>query len=357
MRRIIALTWLLVGVALVACTAEVSPEGGGKKAKRHAAKSADGAAAQGHAHGRATWLGKIGEAGSSYDVDQMGNLSASEAMAFKVTPLDDGMIDASAQLQAWLEAADGAAVSPRVTTQLAKTDFHFHLTPDQGQAAPAKLALLPAGGKEEATLRVGLQPGWGAHDGLLAFLREQGKHVGVVEIKVHDDKGDVELWLIGADGKPLDLPLETTVNLIFPYESRDFELAVRNQEKNEDEDGQANVRDGKTNYFIFPGESGADPTWLKGAEFQAAANVVIQDGGRTLMSDVVWLVPHTHGGGHGHEHGHSHEKGAGHEHEHEHGKAPAHEHEGEGHEHEGEGHKHEGEGHEHGEQAPEKKDG
>ena len=35
------------------------------------------------------------------------------------------------------------------------------------------------------------------------------------------------------------------------------ELRVRNATKNEDEDGTANVRAGKTNYFIFPGETGA----------------------------------------------------------------------------------------------------
>lgn len=305
MRWTIAIASLILGTTLFACTAEAPQESKGDQPKRHAVSTTGGDAA-GHAHARTTRLGAVAD---RYAVTQMGNPAPGAELAFVVTPLDDRMIDADARLQAWLETDARTAASPRVTAPLTGDSHHFHLTAAKGQAAPAVLALLPAGAKDEAALRVALAPGWGPHDGVLAVLRAGQKIAGLVEVKLHDDKGDLEMWLTDSAGKPLDLALDTVVRLTFiDREQQTVELRVRNQEKNEGEDGLANVRAGKTNYFIFPGATGADAAWLTGADFEGNALLVIKLGDKVLLTLPFTLVPHTHAGGHGHDHEHGSEK-------------------------------------------------
>lgn len=145
----------------------------------------------------------------------------------------------------------------------------------------------------------------GMHDGVVAAL--EGGH-GYVELKLHDDLGDLELWLTtDEDGKtPLDLPLDATIKVSFAGKGKIVELKVRDTEKNADEDGKANLRDGKTNYFIFPGRSGADASWLKGADFDDEVVVAIKAGSASYTTAKFELRPHTHAGGDDHE-GHDHE--------------------------------------------------
>ena len=142
----------------------------------------------------------------------------------------------------------------------------------------------------------------GPHDGVVAALKDGS---GYVEVKLHDDKGDIELWIASdkAITKPIDLPTDAKITVSFPHTKYPVcTLAVRNMDKNEDEDGVATMRDGKTNYFIFPGESGQDASWLMGAEFKENAVVKIEAGGKTWETDVFELHPHGHhGNGHGHD--------------------------------------------------------
>lgn len=120
----------------------------------------------------------------------------------------------------------------------------------------------------------------------------EGAQVGTVEIKLHDDAGDLEAWLTrgGHDGSPWRLPTDTTLLLRFPDLERDVTLAVRDAERNEDESGAATVVDGTTDYFVFPGATGADASWLMGAEFAAKVELRVVDA--TTGSFV--LRPHVH---------------------------------------------------------------
>jgi hypothetical protein len=146
-------------------------------------------------------------------------------------------------------------------------------------------------------------PVWtsGPHTGRLAPLQDPtGATVAWAELKLHDDKGDLELWL-GSNPRlatPLDLPLATVVTVAFPTLNKSVTLKVRNSHLNEDEDAKPNIRDGKTNYFIFPGDTGADASWLMGANFSSEAKITIGE----YSTSVFKLIPHTHGAGSDHPH-------------------------------------------------------
>lgn len=109
------------------------------------------------------------------------------------------------------------------------------------------------------------------HGTVTAFHSDQAQAgqlpTGFAELKLHDDKGDLELWLTEdtTGQKPFDIPLDSLVNVSFlSLDGKMVELKIRNSEKNEDEDGKGNIRGEVTNYFIFPGESGADASFLLG---------------------------------------------------------------------------------------------
>ena len=121
---------------------------------------------------------------------------------------------------------------------------------------------------------------------------DAGKQAGTIEIKLHDDAGDLEVWLKrgGYDGEPWRLPLEATLTLDFPASGQKVTLAVRDSERNEDESGASTIFEGATDYFVFPGETGADASWLMGSEF--AAKVELSFGDATTGTFV--LRPHVH---------------------------------------------------------------
>ena len=136
----------------------------------------------------------------------------------------------------------------------------------------------------------------GPHDGLVAPF-QGGSMSGHLELKLHDDKGDLELWL-GHDkslSTPFDLPLETVVEVEFTdRDGRKVALRPRNRSRNEDESGTPNIRDGQTNYFIFPSQAGEDPSWLQGKEFKSLVIVRFTRDGSEFVSLKMKLAPHTH---------------------------------------------------------------
>ena len=119
-----------------------------------------------------------------------------------------------------------------------------------------------------------------------------GEQVGTAEIKLHDDAGDVEIWLTqgGFGGEPWRLDVDTTLVLDLPALEKKVNLAVRDRERNEDESGAATVVDGTTNYFLFPGETGVDASWLMGTEFAARAELLIDEN----TTGPFILRPHVH---------------------------------------------------------------
>ncbi|MEM1184977.1 MAG: hypothetical protein AAGI53_08225 [Planctomycetota bacterium] len=120
----------------------------------------------------------------------------------------------------------------------------------------------------------------------------EGVQVGTAEVKLHDDVGDIEVWLTsgGFGGDPWRLPVDTTLTMTVPDFGATVTLAVRDRERNEDESGASTIIDGSTDYFVFPGASGADASWLTGPEFAVKAALQFDDA--TTGSFV--LRPHVH---------------------------------------------------------------
>jgi hypothetical protein len=136
---------------------------------------------------------------------------------------------------------------------------------------------------------------YGPHGGIVSPLqRADGGEEGYVELKLHDDKGDLEAWLTRRDlTAPFDIRLDAVLVVSFPDKgTRRVELRIRNADRNEDEDGAPNIREGRTNYFIYPGDTGADASWLKGKDFQAGAVVTFEVGDRSYAAQPFDLVPH-----------------------------------------------------------------
>ena len=152
---------------------------------------------------------------------------------------------------------------------------------------PVIAKLIEAAGMPHIHANEGLNGGF-----LFPVFDIDGKQTATVEIKLHDDAGDLEVWLKkgGYSGDPLLLPTATVLTLDFPALDRNVTLAVRDHERNEDESGNSTVVEAKTNYFVFPGETEVDATWLMGAEF--AAKVELSFTNATTGSFV--LRPHIH---------------------------------------------------------------
>ncbi|MEM9283498.1 MAG: hypothetical protein AAGA96_16870 [Verrucomicrobiota bacterium] len=133
----------------------------------------------------------------------------------------------------------------------------------------------------------------GPNDGsLYPVFGGDGEQVGTVEIKLHDDAGDIEVWLTsgGHGGPAWDLPTDSILILTFPHLKKQVELAVRDSTENRDETGNVTVRDGGTNYFVFPGETGIDATWLMGKDFAAVAVLDLE----AASTGEMILRPHIH---------------------------------------------------------------
>lgn len=252
-------------------------------------------------HGAEKDLGVVTLLGAEYRVVLYGELVAGQEGAFSVrsaTQSPDQL--AALSLFLWVEGKGGEQLSAPAKGTRESAGLHFHCTPRAGSRPENVVLRLRADGRDERAMLPlsghGHVHAESPHHGVMAALEGGAGHL---ELKLHDDKGDLELWLTqdAAGEQPLDLPLDTVVRVtLIDKGNRTVELRVRNREQNEDEDGNPQIRAGKTNYFIFPGDTGADASWLEGEGFSSLAVVEVPLGDRTVRSEEFALVPHAHGG-------------------------------------------------------------
>jgi signal transduction histidine kinase len=140
----------------------------------------------------------------------------------------------------------------------------------------------------------------GPHHGNLTRLSNSGKKLCYVEIKLrnnNNDKADIELWTSHDKDftQPFGLPLDSVIRLDFLGEySRSIELKVRDTVKNVDQYGHSNIHNSQASYFIFPGQTAVDTSWLAGFDFRAPIRAQITHDGKTYNSNTFVLIPHNH---------------------------------------------------------------
>jgi len=297
-----AFHWILVlatSLALTACSDHShAPKGSGDP-------SGSGeviATSQSSHHGEGTALGTVTLAGKEFGIVRLGEIALGEEGGFEVHPHGVSAEEiATMNLYLWVEDQGGTQLSASAKGEGDGAGLHFHVTPEDKGGAPFRvvLRLRIDGADERAGLPLdghGHEHHDGPHGGIPAAFTG-GDTSGHLELKLHDDKGDLELWL-GLDDKlekPFDLPLAAEIDVEFvDVDGRKVTLRARNLEKNEDEDGNANGRDGKTNYFIYPSRADEDASWLQGKEFQSIAIVRFQRDGVDYASEEFVLKPHVH---------------------------------------------------------------
>ena len=245
-----------------------------------------------HAEGHAeiVSLGVVKVGGADFMIDREGQVEAGLETEFGVERVGGADVAPSS---AWIANPDGKKLCEPVEGEGHMSHWHFKVTP---LYPVKKSAFILKVGEEEAVVNwhKGFKP---LNGGLMAVTS-----FGFLELKLHGDAGDLELWLyqgkmdVRNKPKPFDVPKDTVVTLTFPtHENKTITLAVRNGEENEDEEGVANMRDDKTNYFIFPGESGQDPEWLVGetvTSWRGHVKADFEAGGTKYTCDPFVLVPH-----------------------------------------------------------------
>jgi hypothetical protein len=262
-------------------------------------------------HGKSVPLGTVTIAGNDFSITRYGELVPGKEGALSVElAKGDKKTLSTLNLYLWVEDEAGAQLNAPAKGTPEGDHLHFHVTPKNTGNPPKRVTLRV---RKEGLDERGFFPldGHGhehaatPHEGMLTEFKDaSGKKAGYIELKLHDDKGDLEAWL-GKDEKlvePFDISLTSTLKVTFiDVVGKTATLSVRNKENNEDEDGKGTIRNGKTNYFVFPGGTGQDASWLKGSEFQSIVKVSFKSGDSSYISDEFMLVPHTHSEG-GHHH-------------------------------------------------------
>lgn len=257
--------------------------------------------ADGHVAAKIVALGTVTLGGATFAIDREGQIEAGKKTEFGVE-LIGSTGTAVVPSEAWLANPDGSKVCDPVPGEGHDQHWHFNVEPDM-PVKKSKFVLRV--GEEEAFLD--FAPGSApSNDGILSVFK--ASHApewrGFLELKLHGDAGDLELWLYTSAGyqtgwqvsagkpTPFDVPKETVIRLSFPTHDRNLELRVRNADKNEDEGGISNMRGGSTNYFIFPGDSGQDPKWLMGEKWRGLVTVSFEVDDKSYAADPFVLVPH-----------------------------------------------------------------
>ena len=275
-----------------------------EKKQKTAAETAHGHSHE-HTEGHAeiVALGCFTVGGATFSIDREGEVEAGATTEFGVERVAGAEVKPTS---AWLANPDGTKLCDVVTAEDHMAHWHFNVEP----LMPIKKSkFVLKVGEEEAVIdwRRGAAP---KNGGILSVLKAPSVPDACffLELKLHGDAGDLELWLYDAfmpgslfspkGGKPapLDVPPSTVLNLSFPsHGGKTITMAVRDTDKNEDEEGVATMRPSGTTYFIFPGESGQDPAWLIGetvTSWRGTVTVAFEAEGKAYVADPFVLVPH-----------------------------------------------------------------
>jgi hypothetical protein len=270
----------------------------------HAHDQAAEAAAHGHDHGHggpAVTLRVEGDAARLWG--QVNTLTAGLGQpltdARRATLASDAanLAALAAALEPLAAKAPDPARAAGMLANLARAADQLAHEADEGAATDEPLARLLevlrlARRLDPASSSPAVEPTYiaGPSGGVLVELRDaSGNPAGWAEVKLHGDAGDLELWLARDNriSSPLPVPVAAVAKLELSGPGRTVELRARDAQANKDERGRVTVSDGRTHYLVFPGETGADASWLKGEDFRSPARLTVE--GLTAEFD---LKPH-----------------------------------------------------------------
>mmetsp|Transcript_5006 Transcript_5006/g.18731 ORF Transcript_5006/g.18731 Transcript_5006/m.18731 type:complete len:255 (-) Transcript_5006:216-980(-) len=240
-----------------------------------------------HAHGEGSTvvaLGIVSLGLSSFAVDREGQCEAGTPCTFGVEKVNHE--SAGVPTEAWVENELGEPLCEPVKGD--GHDKHWHFKVMAATSGATKFVLRMDSETESISLCPGVAP---RNGGIVTPVRPSG----FLELKLHDDLGDLELWLYNSEQQPMDIAADTKISATFAsHQGASIEFKPRNAELNEDEDGTPNMRNGKTNYFIFPGDTGADAEWLKGETWRGLVKFEFEVDQAAYDCDTFVLVPHSH---------------------------------------------------------------
>lgn len=253
-------------------------------------------------HAKIVGIGTVTLGGTTFMIDRDGQVEAGKKTEFGVELVGEGTAVPKA---AWLANPDGTKVCDPVSGEGHEKHWHFNVEP-LDPVKKSKFVLQV--GEEEATIDF-CRLAEPINGGILAVFKgaDTPAKTMFLELKLHGDAGDLELWLyesfpktewagVGGKPRPFDVSPDTVITLAFPsHPGKSVTLSVRDADKNEDEEGKPNMRPGGTNYFIFPGESGQDPAWLVGetvTSWRGVVTATFEAGGKSFAGDPFVLVPH-----------------------------------------------------------------
>ena len=296
----------------------------------------------GHGHGGGSAIVALGNVqyacGLLYTIDRDGECNSSRVCTFGAEFLRASIVPVVVPSAAWPACHEGKRLGPDCVPSGHDSHWHFDITCNPGSADPSQLFITVGEETKAVQLCAGARPSRGGiitplykRPGSAFMMRtksvpkdsmlrnklpepEPRHFCGFAELKLHDDKGDIECFLTDM-GEPLDVPSFTVINLSFPNRTdaipKIVELEPRNEDANEDEDGNPTMNPGPcfgkdgpaygmTSYFVFPGErEDEDSEWLKGLAWRDVVKLEmeVEEGAAkgTFMyeTDPFVLVPHS----------------------------------------------------------------
>jgi len=137
---------------------------------------------------------------------------------------------------------------------------------------------------------------------IAGFTGPDGKPAGLAKLWLGDRTGELEVWLATTKGMTFDVPLDTVIQVkMIDKKGRTVELRIKDKKLNHFEDAKSNIRNGKSNYFVFPGDREVDVRWLASPIFRAVCVVSFTvDGKRYTTQSFALTTPQA---AHGHSHG------------------------------------------------------
>ena len=193
---------------------------------------------------------------------------------------------AEAPTLAWLEDESGKRLAEAAPVTVGEDRWTLELCPTGG--TPHAFVVEAGGAKGRVPLYAGAAP---RHGGVLTAVVVADAPCGFLEACLDGATGALEMYLTDLDHAPLRVAQNAFFAVKVPKFGRAVKLGLREPTENRDGSGTVTMVDGRTNYFVFPGTTGSDASWLTGLDWRASVEVRARADGRVIEAKPFVLVP------------------------------------------------------------------